>query len=198
MAGRQALAEVAGVPDRPAVLPDRALLLLRELLPAPARQLLTCRWRAPCVIVWHWCSPRAPARTSQTATTTQPLDPFATTGPSSVASVAPARRRRRRRRSTSDSASTPTASPPGAAIDLSSARVVDCAGPHQQEVYAIVAQPGDAGAPYPGDDVLAAFADDSCLAAFTAVHGTRLPRVALRHRERHDRIEAAWDGVSVV
>ena len=82
---------------------------------------------------------------------------------------------------------------PGSAIDLSSARVVDCAGPHQQEVYAITVQPGDAGAPYPGDDVLTAFADDSCLAAFT-------PYTGLDYRASHYDIanarpdRAAWDG----
>src|SRR5262245_34366523 len=77
---------------------------------------------------------------------TQSLDPFATKGPST--SQAP-----------------PPAPPPvdvgqcfdtdqfapGSAIDLSSARVVDCAGPHQQEVYAIVDQTADPRAPYPGD-----------------------------------------------
>ena len=38
-------------------------------------------------------------------------------------------------------------------------------------MYAIVEQPGDPGAAYPGDAVLAAFADDRCLAAFTAYTG---------------------------
>jgi hypothetical protein len=104
----------------------------------------------------------------QSAPTTQPIDPFATHGPST-------------------SQSPPLASAPpavevgqcfdtdhfvaGTAIDLSSARVVDCAGPHQHEAYAIVDQPADPGAPYPGDDVLAAFADDRCLAAFTPYTG---------------------------
>jgi hypothetical protein len=126
----------------------------------------------------------------QTATTTQPLDPFATTGPSSTTSVAPA----------------PTAPAiavgqcfdtdgfaPGSAIDLSSIRAVDCAGPHQQEVYAVTVQPAGAGAPYPGDDVLAAFADDSCLAAFAGYTG-------LDYRASHFDIanarpdRATWDG----
>ena len=48
---------------------------------------------------------------------------------------------------------------------------MDCGGPHQQEVYAITEQPTGLGAPYPGDGVLAAFADDSCLAAFTGYTG---------------------------
>ncbi len=102
----------------------------------------------------------------QSATTTQPIDPFATKGPST--------------------SQVPVPAPPivdvgqcfdtdhfaaGTAIDLSSVRVVDCAGPHQHEVYAIVDQSADPGAPYPGDDVLAAFADDRCLAAFTPYTG---------------------------
>jgi hypothetical protein len=80
----------------------------------------------------------------------------------------------------------------GSAIDLSSARVVDCAQPHQQEVYAIASQPAGVGAPYPGDDTLEAFADDSCLAAFTAYTG-------LDYRSSHFDIanarpdKAAWD-----
>jgi hypothetical protein len=113
----------------------------------------------------------------QTSPTTRPLDPFATAGPSSSASSAngPAP-------SSSGQASAPPALDvgqcfdtdqfvPGSAIDLSSARIVDCSAPHQQEAYAIAQQPADPGAPYPGDDVLAAFADDSCLAAFTGYTG---------------------------
>jgi hypothetical protein len=123
------------------------------------------------------------------APTTQPLDPFATKSPST--SQAPP----------------PPPVPPavdvgqcfdtdqfaaGIAIDLSSARVVDCANPHQQEAYAIVDQPADPGAQYPGDDVLAAFADDRCLAAFT-------PYTGVDYRASHYDIanahpdEAAWD-----
>jgi len=122
----------------------------------------------------------------QSSTTTQPLDPFATTGTS--APQAP-----------------PTAPAidvgqcfdtdqfvAGAAIDLSSARVVDCGGPHQQEAYAIVTQTGDPAAAYPGADSLAAFADDQCLAAFSGYTG-------LDYRTSHYDIanarpdEAAWD-----
>jgi len=112
---------------------------------------------------------------SQTAPTTQPLDPFATAGPSTSAAGAPAQ-------PASGQAPAPTAIDvgqcfdtdrfvPGSAIDMSSAHVVDCAAPHQQEVYAIAQQPADPGAPYPGDEVLAAFADDSCLAAFAGYTG---------------------------
>jgi hypothetical protein len=134
----------------------------------------------------------------QTATT-QPLDPFATKAPSSALSEAadPA---------AATAPSTRPTPPPidvgqcfdtdqfaaGAAIDLSSARVVDCASPHQQEVYAVVAQTTDPAAAYPGDDMLAAFAEDNCLAAFSGYTG-------LDYRTSHYDIanarpdEAAWE-----
>jgi hypothetical protein len=128
------------------------------------------------------------------ATPTQPFDPFATKGPSTSQAAAPP--------------VTPTlpAPPPvdvgqcfdtdhfaaGTAIDLSSARVVDCAGPHQHEVYAIVGQTAGPGAPYPGDVVLAAFADDRCLAAFTPYTGVdyRASQYDIANA-RPD--QAAWD-----
>src|SRR5262249_44639380 len=43
LAVRQAVAEVAGLRRVPAAVPHHAVLLLRELLPAPAGQLLTVR-----------------------------------------------------------------------------------------------------------------------------------------------------------
>lgn|GEM_PF-2168216 len=84
-----------------------------------------------------------------------------------------------------------------AGLDLSTARLVDCAAPHQHEVYAVFVNPSDPGAPYPGDDQLAAFAEDHCLAAFTPYTGldyrtssydiadARPDREAWYHGERH-------------
>jgi len=108
--------------------------------------------------------------TSRSATTTQPLDPFATAGTSASTS--------------SNVTVAPSVLPidvgqcfdtdqfaAGAAIDLSAARVVDCNSPHQQEAYAVVSQTADPAAAYPGDDSLAAFADDQCLAAFSGYTG---------------------------
>jgi hypothetical protein len=105
----------------------------------------------------------------------RPLDPFATTGPGPASSNSPP----------PSSAPPTTTSPalavgqcfdtdsftPGSTLDLSSARVVDCAQPHQQEVYAVAIEPSGAGAPYPGDATFAAFADDSCLGAFQPYTG---------------------------
>jgi hypothetical protein len=105
-----------------------------------------------------------------TTTTTKPLDPFATSGASSASSSA------------APLALAPSALAvgqcfdtdqfiPGAAIDLTTARVVDCSEPHQHEVYAVKLQTAAPGTPYPGDAALAAFADDQCLADFTAYTG---------------------------
>ena len=44
--------------------------------------------------------------------------------------------------------------------------IVDCADPHDNEVYAIFAYEGGPTAPYPGDAVLDAFAEDRCVAEF--------------------------------
>jgi hypothetical protein len=60
---------------------------------------------------------------------------------------------------------------PGTSIDLGSVHLVACTDPHQHEVYAVARDPERAGAPYPGDDAIAAFADDQCLAAFTPALG---------------------------
>ena len=190
MVGRQALAQVAVVSDQPAVLPDRALLLLRKLLPAPARRITdVLRGVRTGVIVLALMLAACSGSHDQSATTTQPLDPFATTGPVDIPSrrvPAPARR------SMSDSASTPTISrraPRSICRQCVSSTAPD---PHQHEVYAIVDQSADPGAPYPGDDVLAAFADDRCLAAFT-------PYTGIDYRTSHYDIanarpdKAAWD-----
>jgi hypothetical protein len=112
---------------------------------------------------------------SSTPTTTRPLDPFATAGPRSSTSTTA---------SNAAGATPPTPSvlsvgqcfdtdqfAPGSAIDLNSARVVDCGKPHQHEVYAVATDPSGPGAPYPGDEEFTAFADDNCLAAFMPYTG---------------------------
>ncbi|HEY2811985.1 MAG TPA: septum formation family protein [Acidimicrobiales bacterium] len=114
------------------------------------------------------------------APTTQPLDPFATTGPPGRASTDASGES-----GSAASSNTPPPAPalgvgqcfdtdqftPGATIDLSSVHVVDCAQPHQHEVFALEVEPSGPGAPYPGDDALGAFADDRCLSAFTDYTG---------------------------
>jgi len=60
---------------------------------------------------------------------------------------------------------------PGASIDLHGAHVVNCAQPHQHEVYAVVLDPDPPGAPFPGDTAMASFANDQCLAAFEPAIG---------------------------
>jgi hypothetical protein len=166
----------------------------RRRMPASTRRcLVPLQWT---VIVFALVAAACTGSSNKVAPTTQPLDPFATSGPSAS------------QRASASAAPPSTAPAPlaidvgqcfdtdtftaGSAIDLSSARVVDCAGPHQHEAYAIIEQPADPGAAYPGDDVLAAFADDSCLAAFGTYTG-------LDYRTSHYDIanarpdQASWD-----
>ena len=49
--------------------------------------------------------------------------------------------------------------------------VVDCAEPHDNEVYAIFSHEGGASDPYPGDDVMEPFAEDGCTAEFETYVG---------------------------
>jgi hypothetical protein len=60
---------------------------------------------------------------------------------------------------------------PGTSIDLHGVQLVACADAHQHEVYAVARDPDRAGAPYPGDEAMTAFADDQCLAAFEPALG---------------------------
>ncbi len=103
-------------------------------------------------------------------TTTRPLDPFGSAGGGTTTSSAGAPQL------------TPSALAVGqcfdtdtfrtdAPLDLAGAHVVDCAGPHQHEVYAVEVEPSGPDAPYPGDVAIAAFADDRCLADFAGYTG---------------------------
>ena len=60
----------------------------------------------------------------------------------------------------------------GVPIDPATITLRLCAGPHQHEVFAVLAHPGNAAAPYPGDDTINAYANDRCIAAFTDYVGT--------------------------
>lgn len=53
-----------------------------------------------------------------------------------------------------------------AADDIAELGVVDCAQPHQVEVYALITDPGDDAAPWPGDQILIEASASGCLAAF--------------------------------
>ena len=50
--------------------------------------------------------------------------------------------------------------------------VIDCADPHDNEVYAIFVHEGGAADPYPGDEEMASFAEDGCIAQFEDYVGT--------------------------
>lgn len=60
---------------------------------------------------------------------------------------------------------------PGVSIDPRGLHLVACTDPHQHEVYAIERDPDPAGAPFPGEEAMTAFADDLCLADFEPALG---------------------------
>src|SRR5436309_7771506 len=60
---------------------------------------------------------------------------------------------------------------PGASIDPRGVHAVDCASPHQHEVYAVEHDASPPGRPFPGDEAMSTQADDECLAAFDAAVG---------------------------
>ena len=60
---------------------------------------------------------------------------------------------------------------PGTSIDLRTVHLAVCTEAHQHEVYAVEHVPDPAGAPFPGDEAVSAFADDRCLAAFEPAIG---------------------------
>jgi hypothetical protein len=64
----------------------------------------------------------------------------------------------------------------GKPIDPRSVHLSLCAGPHQHEVFATFTYPDVAGAPWPGDDVLDAWAGDHCLDSFSAYVGIEYER----------------------
>lgn len=50
---------------------------------------------------------------------------------------------------------------------------IDCAQPHDNEVYRIARLPQEVGAPYPGTEEITAFADEQCLAGFEEFVGVQ-------------------------
>lgn len=54
--------------------------------------------------------------------------------------------------------------PPGLADTVTNVDVIDCADPHDNEVYAVVDFPEEGG--YPGDDAVKEFADETCISTF--------------------------------
>lgn len=81
---------------------------------------------------------------------------------------------------------------PGVPLDMSGARPVPCAGPHQHEVYDVGTFPAPDRAPYPGDGTIDAYIQDRCLGAFAAYVGIDFQRSTLDFATvRPDR--ASWD-----
>jgi hypothetical protein len=55
---------------------------------------------------------------------------------------------------------------PDEVVEVDSVDTVDCAEPHEAEVYALTDLPGDAAASFPGDDAVAQQADEICIGGF--------------------------------
>lgn len=49
---------------------------------------------------------------------------------------------------------------------------IDCAAPHEYELYAIVNHPGGSDDPYPGNADMSTFAQEECVATFNAFVGS--------------------------
>ena len=77
-------------------------------------------------------------------------------------------------------------------LDVSTASLVPCDGPHQQEVYAVIVEPDPPGAPYPGDAVMTNFAGDACLGAFSPYTGVDYAASSLDMANAHP-TQASWD-----
>jgi hypothetical protein len=60
----------------------------------------------------------------------------------------------------------------GRTVEIEDVTSVPCTGAHDGEVFAVVAHPGAADDPYPGDDSVADFAAAECLQQFPAYTGS--------------------------
>lgn len=60
----------------------------------------------------------------------------------------------------------PVEAMPDEVVEVDSVESVDCAEPHEAEVYALADLPGDAAADFPGDDAVAQQADEICFGRF--------------------------------
>jgi hypothetical protein len=81
---------------------------------------------------------------------------------------------------------------PGTTIGRAGIHLVDCAEPHQHQVYAVVRDPEPLDAPFPGDRRLTGFADDACLDAFPTAFGVDYKESDLDFATVTPD-EAAWD-----
>jgi hypothetical protein len=64
-------------------------------------------------------------------------------------------------------------------VGTSSVSAVGCDEPHDGEVYVVLEHPADAGEDFPGDNVVAAFADGQCFPRFEGYVGRRYAESAL-------------------
>ena len=132
---------------------------------------------AVVVVAGAACTGGRGAPDANQASTSAPPDPFATPGSagadaSASSTVATRALGRPRGSSIMGECFDSSTFSAGVPIDPATITLRLCAGPHQHEVYAVLDYPGNRGAPYPGDETLAAYANDRCIAAFSDYVGT--------------------------
>ncbi len=71
---------------------------------------------------------------------------------------------------------------------------VDCAKPHDGEVTLVASYPADSTAPYPGNDAINAFVDETCSAAFTSYVGVPFDESAHTYGYYYPNPGSDWDG----
>jgi hypothetical protein len=80
---------------------------------------------------------------------------------------------------------------PGTPIDPADIELALCVGQHQHEVYLVIDYPSPKDGPYPGQETLASFADDRCIAAFEPYVGTQYLQSTLDYGIVHPS-ERSW------
>jgi hypothetical protein len=83
---------------------------------------------------------------------------------------------------------------PGTPIDPADIDLVPCEGPHQHEVYLVIDHPSSKDDPYPGEQTLAAYADDRCIKAFEPYVGNRYQQSTLDYGIVHPTAGSWKDG----
>ena len=82
----------------------------------------------------------------------------------------------------------------GVAVGVAAPTKVDCAQPHDAEVTLVTSYPAGSTAPYPGNDSLNAFVDQTCEAAFTSYVGVPFDESTYTYASFYPNPGADWNG----
>jgi hypothetical protein len=82
----------------------------------------------------------------------------------------------------------------GVAVGVAAPTKVDCAQPHDAEVTLVTSYPAGSTAPYPGNDALNAFVDQTCEAAFTSYVGVPFDESTYTYASFYPNPGADWNG----